>query len=316
MKRKIILTLMVITIFCGAEAFCSQQTILDKIENSVYGFTYNNESETSRLNRLEEKIYGKTNKGSNQTRIAKLKKDMSADLIGQEISPKEDTFMDDNDHIVFEKEPAEAQNMDYPVINELEQHVFKKENKGQNLKTRLSNLERKTFNKTYEHEDLSTRVDRLKAKIKPKTFLSNGMQQQENEFYNEPADKMAQNYHLNQYGSPTFDYESYNRKNNTLDSNENLYKNTKPLSLAKIEKQLYHKKYDNEPTSKRLSRIESSVFGTSFPNDNENERIQRLSSAIQAQKTSKMYDSNRFNQNMATAFQIGTLILMVLACIL
>ena len=78
----------------------------------------------------------------------------------------------------------------------------------------------------------------------------------------------------------------------------------------------YKTKYENQPTSERLTRIETSVFGTSFPNDSDSERIERLSSAIQAQKSARRYDSNRFNQNMATAFQIGTLILMVLACIL
>ena len=90
----------------------------------------------------------------------------------------------------------------------------------------------------------------------------------------------------------------------------------KPLNLSKIEKQIYHKKFDNEPTSQRLTRIETSVFGTSFPNDSDSERMQRLSSAIQAQKSASHYDSDKWNRNMATAFQIGTLILMVLACIL
>lgn len=79
---------------------------------------------------------------------------------------------------------------------------------------------------------------------------------------------------------------------------------------------MYKTKFENEPMASRLSRIESSVFGTSFSGDNESERIARISSAIQAQKSAKRYDSNKFGQNMATAVQIGTLILMVLACIL
>ena len=315
MKKQIIFIIFIIIFECvNVQA---AQTALDKIEESLYGFTYNKDSETSRLKRIEEKVYGKHLSGTNQNRIAKLKKDLNVDQMGHEIKPKEDTFMEESDSIVYEKEPAEAANMDYPIINELEKKVFQKENKNQNIKTRLSNLEKKTFNKTYENDDLSTRVDRLKAKIKPQTFLANGMQQQENSFYTKPADKMAQNYHLNQYGSP-FDYESYNKthtyKNNNAE--ERGFQNAKPLNLAKIEKQLYHKKFENESTSNRLSRIESTVFGTSFPNDNDKERMERLSSAIQAQKTSKRYDSNKFNQNMATAFQIGTLILMVLACIL
>ena len=35
-----------------------------------------------------------------------------------------------------------------------------------------------------------------------------------------------------------------------------------------------------------------------------------------AEKSAGKYDSNKFSQNLATAMQIGTIILMVLACIL
>ena len=227
------------------------------------------------------------------------------------------------------KEPVESTKIDYPVINELEKQVFKQEFKSQNIKTRLSKLESKTFGKTYENDDLSSRVDRLKAKIKPQTFMANGMQQQENKFYNDTIGKMDDNYHLDQYGSPNFDYDFYNKRNNSQNfsfpqdddyfsssSQSNVFKPTKTMSLSSIEKAIYKTKYENEPTSQRLSRIESSVFGTNFSQDSESERIARISSAINAQKSAKRYDSNRFGQNMATAMQIGTIILMVLACIL
>ena len=88
------------------------------------------------------------------------------------------------------------------------------------------------------------------------------------------------------------------------------------MNISAIEKALYKQKYENEPMDKRLSRVEMSVFGTEFSQDSESERLNRLSSAINAQKSARKYDSNKFSQNMATAFQIGTLILMVLACIL
>ena len=310
MKKVIV----ILALFFVCPTVFSANTTLDKIENSIYGFTYSNESDNARLERLEEKIYGKTSSGQTQNRIAKLKKDLSADMMGQEITPKEDTFMNEEDSIVYEKEPPQAQNMDYPVINELEKQMFQKEFKGQNIKTRLSNLEKKTFNKTYDNDDLATRVERLRAQIKPQSFMANGMDQQGNAFYDDPFDKMAQDYHIPQYGNPyDFDYDSINKHTN---SNHSVFSDTKTLNIGKIEKKLYNKKFENESTSLRLSRIESSVFGTSFPNDNESERIQRISSAIQAQKSAKRYDSNRFSQNMATAVQIGTLILMVLACIL
>ena len=300
--------------------------VLDNIENALYGFTYSSESENTRLNRLEKSVYGKTNSGQNQTRIAKLKKDLAADQMGQEIEPREDTFAEPEDSWIYSKEPVEAAKMDYPAINELENQVFKKEFKDQNIKTRLSNLEKKTFGKTYESEDLSTRVDRLKAEIKPKNFMANKIAQQENDFYDSDIGKLNQNYHLDRYGTP-FDYDAYNNRNNSMrypdysdyddfTTGNNVFKSSKPLNISTIEKTLYKTKFENEPMTSRLSRIESSVFGTSFSGDNESERIARISSAIQAQKSAKRYDSNKFGQNMATAVQIGTLILMVLACIL
>ena len=56
-------------------------------------------------------------------------------------------------HGCLRKEPVESTKIDYPVINELEKEVFKKEFKEQNIKTRLSNLEKKTLGKTYENDD-------------------------------------------------------------------------------------------------------------------------------------------------------------------
>lgn len=300
-------------LFCGC-AFASNATI-DKIEKSLYGFTFPNDSDSARLERIEQKVYGKTQSGNTGTRIAKLSKDLNANEMGKEIEPKEDTFMTEDDYITYEKEPASAATMDYPAIDELEKQVFKKVSKGQNIKIRLSALEQKTFNKTYDKDDLSTRVDRLKAQLRPQSFTSNGMHQQENDFYTYTPDKLAQDYHLDSYDPYGFDYDSYNSRNNTYSAPQT-YQKPKPLNLSKIEKHIYRKKFDNEPTSARLTRIENSIFGTSFPDDSDSERMQRLSSAIQAQKSSSQYDSDKWSRNMATAFQIGTLILMVLACIL
>lgn len=325
MKKIIIFLALILS--CNTVLASPNNAILDKIENSIFGFTYSNETENARLERIEENVYGKASTGQTQTRVAKLKKDLAADLMGQEIEPKEDTFREDEDSWVFAKEPVESSKIDYPVINELEQQIFKKEFKDQNIKTRLSNLEKKTFNKTYETEDLSTRVDRLKAEIKPKDFMANKIAQQENKFYDGDIGKLDQNFHIDPYGTP-FDYDAYNQRNNQMQypdyadyddfgsGSTNVFKPSKQLNISAIEKTLYKTKFENEPMSSRLSRVESSVFGTVFANDSESERLMRLSSAINAQKSAKRYDNNRFGQNMATAFQIGTLILMVLACIL
>ena len=66
----------------------------------------------------------------------------------------------------------------------------------------------------------------------------------------------------------------------------------------------------------RLSRLESTMFGPTFNSDTQEDRLNRISSAYKAQKTASRYDSNKFSQNMATAMQIGTILLMILACVL
>lgn len=324
MKKFVLL--LIVMLNCQIVLAGQNSQILDKIEDSLYGYTYSNESDSSRLSRLEEKIYGKTSSGEVQTRIAKLKKDIAADQIGKEIEPKEDTFAEPEDSWVFAKEPAESSKMDYPAVDELERSVFQKEFKNENLSTRLSKLETKTFGKTYEKDELSIRVDRLKAEIKPKKFMDNKLAQQENAFYDGDVDRFDEDYHLNSYGNDAFDYQSLNSRMSPAFSQSyndyddypqnNVFKPAKQLNISTIEKTLYKTKYENEPMSQRLSRVETSIFGTEFSNDSESERIMRISSAINAQKSARKYDSNKFSQNMATAFQIGTLILMVLACIL
>ena len=327
MKNLIIFLLLLFT--CQTALAGPNSVVLDKIENSIFGYTYSNESEQNRLNRIEENVYGKVTNGQINNRVARLKKDLSVDQMGKEIEPTEDTFAEPEDSWVFAKEPVESTKIEYPAINELEQHVFKKEFKDQNIKTRLSNLEKKTFNKTYENEDLSTRVDRLKAEIKPKKFMDNKIAQQENDFYDGDIDKLDQNYHLDRYGDP-FDYDSYNQHNQYNEDydfhsydeydhyspSRNVFKPSKNLNISTIEKTLYKQKFENEPMHARLSRVESSVFGTVFANDSESDRIARLSSAINAQKSASRYDSNKIGRNLGTAFQIGTILLIVLACIL
>ena len=230
---------------------------------------------------------------------------MSADLIGQEITPKEDTFMEEEDKIVQEKLPPAGANVDYPSINELEKQVFKKEFKTKDLNSRLASLEKQSLGQTYDNDPFSTRVERLQAKIKPKSFMDNNIAQSSNDYYDEDVIPLDKNYKLDEYHSAQdFDYESYNARKSS------------PTNLASVEKSIFKRSFNNESTENRISRLESTMFGTTFAEDNEQTRINRISSAYKATKSASRYDSNKFSQNMATAMQIGTMILMILACVL
>lgn len=304
----------------------SNQVTLGKIEDSLYGFQYNDENNQSRLNRLEQSVYGKTFSNSENERIAKLSKDVSASSIGKEIPPVEDTFAE-NDEYLAEAE-TESADVTYPVIDEMEQQVFKQVNKKDNIKNRLAKLEEKTFNKTY-NDDLSSRVDRLRAEIKPPSLMENKMAQSYNTFYDGDIPPADTSYHLDKYVPPgNFDYEYYNDKSNRnfgnyYDNDMPQYSAAAPIrtpakkaSISTVEKKLFRQSFNNDSLENRLARVENSMFGTEFSGDDAQTRLDRISSAYQAEKSAGRYDSNRFSQNMATAMQIGTILLMVLACIL
>lgn len=305
--KKYLSIIFVLMLFCQTICLGSQ---IDNIENFLYGFTYSNQDETTRLNRIEKTIYGASTNKTNAQKLAKLKNDMASDLIGQEIKPVEDTFRDEDDeYLAIDEKIAPGSNIDYPVINEMEKTVFNQEFKSNDVKGRLAKLEQKTFGKTFD-DDLTTRVDRLKSKIRPQNSIAKS---QDSYFDNSPI-TLSDNSYLPAIGSPyDFDYDSYNSKHTFYNNQPQKYKNT---SLNSVEKGIFKQTYQGDNMENRLARIESSMFGTTFDNDDTEIRLNRITSAYNAQKTAKRYDSNKFTQNMATAVQIGTLILMVLACIL
>ena len=320
--KKQILTICLISFLAVSPVLAANNNqVIDKLENSLYGFTYNTESESSRLDRLEKSVYGTVSTKSAAERVARLKKDMATDLIGQQIEPKEDTFAEDE--FTLEKEPVAAANVTYPAVDELEEIVFNKSTPKEDIKKRLSKLEMETFGKEYANDDLATRTDRLKAEIKPKSLMENQIAQSSNEFYDDYVPPLGADYHLNKYQTyDGFDYENFNARQRAMEEKFETANSTsgsytgKQYNLSTVEKKILNQTFKNDSTENRLSRLESAMFGTNFSTDDNETRMNRISSAYKAQKTAAKYDSNRFSQNLTTAVQIGTLLLMVLACIL
>lgn len=308
--KKIIIFLGIIFLLSTTANASTCTPTLGKIENVLYGFQYDNEDDTSRLDRIENSVYGTSTNGTTAQRISKLKKDLSADLMGQEIEPKEDTFADEE--VYFQNEPIADANIQYPAVDELEERVFNESFTTKDIKERLSALEQKTFGQTF-NDDLASRVDRLKAEIRPNSLMGNGIAQSSNDFFdNEDVVALEKNYNLDRYESPNqFDYDAYNAAHNP--SNPFPFKKA---NITTVENGILNRSFKNESMENRLSRLENVMFGTEFTQDDNQTRAERIASAYKAQKSASKYDNNKFSQNMATAMQIGTLILMVLACIL
>lgn len=295
---------------------------LTKMENSLLGLDYKNQSDADRVKRLEETVYGSASNKPIQQRVSKLSTDLAADLIGKGIKPKKDTFADEDGNITGEEPiPKEDSNISYPMVDALERAAFSREFKGTDVKQRLTKLEQKVFNKPY-NDDLNARVERLKAAIIPNSnSLASSDDGEDNEDTYQTEDgvttnnrnRLAQNGFFKEQDEDDFQ-PSYNQSKSVLDNYDGDSDITIPL--GSLEKKILRRSYPNDTVSTRLVRLEAKVFNSTFTQDDEQTRLDRISSAYQAQKTSKRYDSNKTSQHVATAMQIGAFLIMILAAVL
>lgn len=297
---------LILGIKCEAQSQLS--TILTKMEKSLFGIDYNSQSDDIRLKRIEEIVYGKTSLNPVPQRVNKLSQDLSADLIGQEIKPKRDTFAEDED-TPKEKILKADGNINYPIVNSLEKKVFNKEFKNIEITQRLANLEQNVLRKTY-NDDLNTRVERLKFAIMPNKISDSEVGNEEESSY-APDEIITQALPpRNSYYTPPV----YNSQNSVLDD----YPGSTDIviPLAALEKKVLKKSFPDDTVSNRLTRLELNIFSSTFQDDDEQTRFDRVASAHQAKKTSKKYDSNKFAQQSATAMQLGAILLMILAAVI
>lgn len=277
------------------EAAASNTTdTLSKIENEFFGFEYTKDNTQTRLERLEKTIYGKIQNGNTNNRINKLSADISADVIGLEIPPVEDTFREDNSEI------AKADSsVNYPIVDEIEQKLFNETYKNRDFHTRIVTIERKLFGKIYDVDDYSTRMDRIKAEVMPERLA-------ESKLYGDDMNNnnMLSSSDLGGTGFSRFRM-PFGQKNYTRP-----YVNygDETGGAAPIN--------DNPNLNDELAQLEYETFGTEFSNEDTATRIQRLNSVNKAQKSSQKYDSAKFNQRMSTVMEIGAMLLMILAMVL
>lgn len=311
LKRCGIIFFLIIYMFFASRCLAQSQfaPVLTKMENSLFGMDYNNQSDDARLKRLEDAVYGSVSSNPASKRIDKLKNDLAVDVLDQKIKPKRDTFEDSQDSPV-ETIPKADSNVNYPIVNELEKKVFNKEFKTLDVAKRLTILEQNVFKKAY-NDDLNARVDRLRAAVMPESNFTASGDDSDTDSYEYTDDKTAQMPQpQDSYGGTP----SYNQNNSVMDDYQSDSNITIPLSA--LEKKMLRKSFPDDTVSNRLTRLELNVFNSTFPDDDEQTRLGRVASAYQAKKTSKKYDSNKFAQHAATAMQIGAVLLMILAAIL
>lgn len=295
------LTILLILIYTAVytpvfAAITTQTTTISKIENDIYGFEYKNESAQNRVARLEKTIYGKASTGDINKRVKRLSGDISADVIGLEINPTEDTFAE------ADKIAADS-TVNYPVVDEIEKKLFNKTYKDRDFHTRIVTIEKKLFGKVYDVDDYSTRMDRIKAEVMPDAVSDTDRFAHE---YSDNRDNSLSSNDLggtlrSRFGMP-FGQRNYTRP----------YANYgDEFTGGAAPAQTYNPSLNDE-----LAQMEYETFGTEFSNEDTATRIKRLNSVNKAKKSSSKYDSQKFSQRMSTAMEIGAMILMILAMVL
>ena len=269
----------------------TQLAEISKIENDIYGFDYVNDEFSKRVVRLEKMIYGKESTGDINKRMKKLATDINANLIDLKIEPTEDTFK--------EEETIADSSVNYPIVDEIEMKIFNKTYKNRDFHTRIVTIERELFGKIYDVEDYSSRMDRIKAEVMPERLA------REKVFgYDNSPESLNSNdlsgLDFNRFaGRMPFGQENY----------------TRPYVNYGDESGGFAAPVDNN-LNDELAQLEYDTFGTEFSNEDTQTRIKRLNSAQKAQKSSSRYDSNKFQQRMSTAMEIGAMLLMILAMVL
>ena len=279
---RLLFTLIIITMcslpICAAETLTKQ---IGNIEYSLWGYEYNKETDAERVSRIEKQLFGEENaKLTLQERMEKI-----SETLG--ISTEKESI---NIGKVLEKleadELASDPTINYPTIDRLEKEFLSKQFTHESIYKRLDRLEKRVYG-AIQTGDLDSRVARL-------TASSTYIQTPDN-----PQDSYSQ--------PQTFGRSSDFYAENTDDT---------LLQIAGLEMSLLGKTFGHDPLALRLNRLERKIFHRDFSTDSTLVRLQRIQAASVAKKTSKYYDSNKFNKFASTGMQLGSFILMILAFIL
>ena len=291
--KKLLFILLILLISCG-ECYPKEniESPVAAIEKTIFGYKYDNENETKRVERIEQYLYGVKKSGNIQNRINNIKNDIG--FVPQKINKNKTENLDSsgskntnrlNQDLMNLKEDA---SVDYPVVDAMEQEVFNTTYKSENIYKRLDRLETKIYNKT-STESLNKRVERLAVSLNPQKHITSS--QNVNSGHN---------------------LDNYYRKSGM----ETIDDQTMPFQLAVLEQELLRGNYTNDNISNRLSRLEQKLFKRTFTTDSDINRLQRIMVAYEAKKDSYKYENNRKMQNVATMSQIGGILLMILAILL
>jgi len=278
---------------------------------------YSHQSDDTRLKRIEENVYGITSSKPVSIRMNRLSKDLSTDVIGQEIQPKKDSFLQADEIIA---KPTD-ETMNYALVNNLEKKVFQYEFKTVDLNHRLSSLEGQVFKNNYSTDDLSTRINRLNDAVIYKKFpIADSKTAQYSSLIQKSP--ISDNKTLQTPFGPQQIFKTETIEEQKLISiinktpKQEKEESDPNIQLLTLEKSVFNTTYPEEKTADRLHRLESKIFKSTFSENDNQIRLIRVKSAVQASSSIKNYEKNKESKLTSTAIELGTILLMIIPFLL
>jgi hypothetical protein len=138
---------------------------ISKLELRLFDFTYQSDSKEARLKRLENFVFGATQTGSDDERLANLEKSVTErkSTTAANSNPPVTTASSSTtqDSLPPTENAAPFNYTDYPRVDQLEQAMLGRQFHEDSLPVRLSQLETKAFGHPSTSNDLASRVDTL-----------------------------------------------------------------------------------------------------------------------------------------------------------
>ncbi len=266
---RIIFTLAAIFLIFSANHVAAMTTneYISALEQKLFGTTYENQSSTSRIDRIEMQIYDNSYSGSDAERLSKIDKIYPKSEFENASSQTASAPTSTDWYTQTYPEPEEkADYNNYPIVSEIEQSIYKRNYQGEDIYKRLSRLEQELYGNVKHEQSLQERVESLKSVLPKKHY---------NRF-------TAENMGFKDFGmnTPT-DYAAYAPSNgNYFDTNS---------IINELEIETFNKSYGQDDMQRRIERLEHFYFGGVSMGQNEQDRINKLASVVYSARNMSPY---------------------------
>lgn len=244
---------------CNPIALAESQDALSLYEEALFSQAYEGQSQTDRLNRLEQAIFGSLQSGTptqRQTNLLKVLQSIPRDWKEPaEAATTSSTGGTEDTEETGQSRPAQRPDAtDYPTVTALERQVFSRDFTRDDVSVRLNRLEKKVFGQPHTQMGLSERVDALLAKY--------------------PDARLSRLTGESASASPSVLQGLPSDSSQFAGSNLDVYTKVETLEKALLN----GKSAKNELLTQRLDRLEQRTFGRSYMGESIDTRVNRLTS--------------------------------------